>query len=141
MTRSSSLSVSSYSSWLLVAPPCVEGWPTIKEAGIGCCCCCETCDRLRRGGYEVLPTLSPVVTISSPMLDKDEDEGCDATSTQDSGVSEISPWGDGAPDRFVVPAVLLTLRCAACRARCVSEGAIVGKQSLYGRSKKTMAVE
>ena len=75
------------------------------------------------------------------MLDSDEEDGCEATSTQDSGFSDTSPWGDGAPDRSVVPAVLLTLRCALCRARCASEGAMVEKQSLYGKWKKTAALE
>lgn len=31
-----------------------------------------------------LPTLKPVVTISSPMEDKDEEDGCEETSIQDS---------------------------------------------------------
>ena len=87
MTRSSSLSVSSYSSWLLVAPLWLAGWPTINEAGMGRCCCC---DRLRLGGYELLPTLRPVVTMSSPMDDRDDDDGCEATSTQDSEFAGIS---------------------------------------------------
>jgi hypothetical protein len=88
MTRSSSLSDSSYSSWLLVAPPCDAGWPTIKEPGMGCCCR----DRLRLGGYKLLPTLNPVVTISSPIDDNDDDDGCEDTSTQDSEFADISSW-------------------------------------------------
>jgi hypothetical protein len=53
----------------------------------GCCC-----DRLRLGGYELLPTLNPVVTMSSPMDDKDDDDGCEETSTQDSEFADISSW-------------------------------------------------
>ena len=59
------------SSWLLVAPPWVPGWPTTKDAGMGWCCW----ERRLLGGYELLPTRRPVVTMSSPMDDSDDEEG------------------------------------------------------------------
>lgn len=69
---SSLLSVSSYSSWLLV-PACAAAWLTMYVDGMWFWCIC--CSRLRLGGYELLPTRRPVVTISSPMDDREDDDG------------------------------------------------------------------
>ncbi len=35
-------------------------------------------------GYELCPTRRPVVTISSPMEDREDEDGCEAISTHDS---------------------------------------------------------
>lgn len=79
MTRSDSLSLSSYSSWLLVQPMLEEraimcsadgapGLATLLRRCRGSCC-----------------TRSPVVTISSFADDSEEDEGCELISTHESG--------------------------------------------------------
>ncbi len=86
ITWSSSLSVSSYSSWLLVCP-CAAEWAAIRldcdepAAWCGCCFCKR---RFRLGPRAWLPTRRPVVIISSPMDEREDDDGWDAISTHDS---------------------------------------------------------
>lgn len=80
---SSSLSLSSYSSWLLLAPD-----------EVACRLSCERprCDKRRlRRAWEACRTRRPVVTISSVLVEeRDEDEGCDESSIQDSRGSDVS---------------------------------------------------
>lgn len=80
MTRSDSLSLSSYSSWLLFPPAVVilcpvpiENWPPPRERLFCRLCSVESCCTVR-----------PVVIISSFTEDKDVDEGPDAISIHDS---------------------------------------------------------
>jgi len=77
MILSDSLSLSSYSSWLL--PPALEARGPIWMC-IGPFCR----SRLRRRALESCWTRKPVVMISSFADDKEEDEGCDDSSTQES---------------------------------------------------------
>lgn len=77
MTRSDSLSLSSYSSWLL--PPALVGRSDMSA-------CVGARDRRRRLRrlFESCCTRRPVVTISSVADDKDDEEGCEETSIHDS---------------------------------------------------------
>jgi hypothetical protein len=72
-TGSSSLSLSSYSSWLLVLL-CL--FPNVV--------CDGPAARLRRRGLGACDTRNPVVTISSPMEESDDEDGSEDISTQDS---------------------------------------------------------
>jgi hypothetical protein len=120
---------------------------------MGCCCC----ERLRLGGYdEGVPTLSPVVTISSPMDDSEDDDGCEDTSTQDSEFAGISSWfkcdaapydrpsfrrwGDGVSCRPEACGAPPALRCPSCRARWRSEGAIANNSHFTGGLWEKMAL-
>lgn len=80
ITLSDSLSLSSYSSWLLFPPPAlvtrypvpIRNWPVLRE-------------RLRRRWrLESCWTLSPVVMISSAAEDSEEEDGLDSISIHDS---------------------------------------------------------
>ena len=81
MTRSDSLSLSSYSSWLLLPPVAavilcpvpMENWPPPRERLFGRLCSVESCCTVR-----------PVVMISSFTEDREVDEGPDAISIHDS---------------------------------------------------------
>lgn len=85
MTRSDSLSLSSYSSWLLTPPALdvratvcrLEGAPgraTLLRRGRGSCC-----------------TRKPVVTISSLFADdSEEDEGCELISIHESEAKKLA---------------------------------------------------
>ena len=76
MMRSDSLSLSSYSSWLLPAVLKVRGGPTYGE---------DTLLLKRRRRRAFACTRRPVVTTSSVAAEDSEDEeGCDDTSIQDS---------------------------------------------------------
>jgi hypothetical protein len=72
-TRSSSLSLSSYSSWLLVLV-CLAARPICEGAWT----------RRRLRVLESCATRRPVVTISSPIEESEEEEGWEDISTQDS---------------------------------------------------------
>lgn len=74
MTWSSSLSLSSYSSWLLV--PVCKG------------CEAPGCALLRLRVSDTWCTRRPVVTISSPREDSEEEDGCEDISTHDSSSCE-----------------------------------------------------
>lgn len=81
---SSSLSVSSYSSWLLeaAAPTAAAGSASrwlLLLAGRRWLCASRRCRE---------PTLRPVVMTSSPMDESDDDDGCDDISTHDSNARE-----------------------------------------------------
>lgn len=79
MTRSDSLSLSSYSSWLLPPPPLVArypvpmtNWPVLRARRL-LLCTLESCCTLR-----------PVVMISSAAEESDDDDGLESISTHDS---------------------------------------------------------
>lgn len=80
ITRSDSLSLSSYSSWLLV-PACLVSTAMTEVTGA----------LRRRRGMASCWTRSPVVTISSPMEEREEEEGWEDISTQES--SFRNRWG------------------------------------------------
>ena len=73
ITRSDSLSLSSYSSWLLV-PACLVSTAMNEVTGA----------LRRRRGMASCWTRNPVVTISSPMEEREEEEGWEDISTQES---------------------------------------------------------
>lgn len=86
MTRSDSLSLSSYSSWLLFPPAAeilypvpIENWPPPRERLFCRLCIFESCCTVR-----------PVVMISSVAEDKEVEEGPDAISIHDSVTVLIS---------------------------------------------------
>jgi hypothetical protein len=91
ITRSDSLSLSSYSSWLLV-PVCLVSMVMYDVPGA----------LRRRRGMASCWTRSPVVTISSPMEEREEEEGWEDISTQESdrwliGKTVFSGWGAYMP--------------------------------------------
>jgi hypothetical protein len=81
ITGSSSLSLSSYSSWLLVLL-CL--FPNVV--------CDGPAARLRRRGLGACDTRNPVVTISSPIEESDDEDGSDDISTQDSARWKLEPF-------------------------------------------------
>ena len=83
MTLSDSLSLSSYSSWLLLPPPTlVTRWPVpIWNPPRGrLCLLCR---------FESCWTVSPVVMISSAAEDSEDEDGSDVRSIQDSGYVKL----------------------------------------------------
>jgi len=53
------------------------------------------------------------VTISSPIDDNDEEEGCEASSTQDSSFRRCGEAGSGS-DRDAASGLQVPLRCHCC---------------------------
>lgn len=125
-SSSLSLSLSSYSSWLLV-PVCLVSSP-MGDGAPGCIL------RLRRV-FESFCTRRPVVTISSPIEDREDEEGCDDISTQDSSLR--NRWGIPA-ERAICSAILelcplseISLFCRPSWSDCggaMIGGGVVSKQ-------------
>jgi hypothetical protein len=114
MTRSSSLSLSSYSSWLLVlvcraSRLMCDGPATLRRLReLGSCC-----------------TRRPVVTISSPIEEREDEDGCEAISTQDSSFRNRG----GTPDLVILSVFLGDLLCdkysLSCRDRLFGGGILI----------------
>lgn len=94
ITRSDSLSLSSYSSWLLV-PACLVSRARDDAPGA----------LRRRLGVDSCWTRSPVVTISSPIEEREEEDGWEDISTQESSsalMADAPAKGEGTYLRFAV---------------------------------------